>query len=104
MAYYTDSLISFGTLPPIILAAPEAAVTRALQLAPNPSASGRFQLTGLEGQPATFTIFDPQGRRVLAGYLTGGAPELNLADLPAGLYLLRGAVAGHAFARRLVRE
>ena len=104
LAYYHDAALSFGTRPLLVTGLRESAVARALRVAPNPSATGLFRLEGFTDARISYAVLDPQGRRVRAGQLTAAAPELNLTDLPAGLYLLRGAVDGHVFTRRLVRE
>lgn len=90
----------------ILLAAADAyhSFPQGVSVTPNPSATGEFRLEGLAEAPVSYAVFDAQGRRVRVGQLTSTTPELNLSDLPAGLYLLRGHVAGRAFSQRLVRE
>lgn len=100
---YRDNIVSFGTVPPL-LGYHEAAATAALTVAPNPSVSGRFQLNGLAARATSYRVFDALGRCVQHGQLRATQTEVNLTDQPAGLYLLRGEVAGQAFTRRLVRE
>ena len=101
LQYYVDPTMSFGVRPSIrVTGMAETAATAALSVAPNPSASGRFRVEGVTGA-TTYAVFDAQGRRVRAGELSS-APEVDLTDVPAGLYLLRGEVGGQAFTRRLL--
>ncbi len=100
---YSDGNLRYGVAPVLGLSA-ESAATRALQPAPNPSANGRFRLSGLVDTAVGYAVFDGRGRRVRAGHLTAASAVIDLGELPAGLYLLRGALDGQAFTRRLVRE
>ncbi len=105
ISYYNGGNgVVLGLRPQGILSVKEAAATRHLSVAPNPSANGRFRLDGLGSKAASYAIYDGQGRQVRVGKLTAADASINLADLPGGLYMLRGEVAGAAFTRRLVRE
>ncbi|MBC7447660.1 MAG: T9SS type A sorting domain-containing protein [Hymenobacteraceae bacterium] len=103
LRFYSDGIVSVGTRPQIVTGLAEASATRALQFAPNPSATGRFCLVGQVIFPINYTVCDALGRRVCSGQLTAAAPEIILPNVAPGLYLLRGEAGGQAFARRLVR-
>ncbi len=104
LLFYTDSGGTFGQRPRVIMSTPHPVVALGPQLVPNPSATGVFAVEDGLTEPLRYRIFDTQGRCVQTGRLTGSSPALSLATLPAGLYLLRGEMAGRPFARRLVRE
>ncbi len=99
---YSDAQLTYGTRPSAILGLAANLPETALTIAPNPSATGRFQLTGTA---LTYTVFDALGRRVLTGATTPAATDLDLSARPAGLYVLRATdAAGRGLTRRLVRE
>ncbi len=99
---YADTQLTYGTRPTIVLATVADLPETALTVAPNPSATGRFQLTGTA---LTYTVFDALGRRVQTGATAPAATELDLSARPAGLYVLRATdAAGRGLTRRLVRE
>ncbi len=104
LVYYVDNEGSFGQQPRIVSGVTETAATRVLQIAPNPSASGRFRLEGLTTEGVAYIVVDAQGRRVSSGQLTAADAEISLRSIPAGLYLLRGEVGKRVFTRRLVRQ
>jgi hypothetical protein len=103
LRYYADNGGSFGQRPTIVSGIAESALTRALQLAPNPS-TGRFSINDLAEKLIDYEIVDAKGCQVRRGRLSAANAAVDLSDQPAGMYLLRGTVAGQAFTRRLVRE
>jgi hypothetical protein len=81
-----------------------------LSVAPNPTADGRFNVT-LTGyhQAAALTLFDALGRPVRQVAISAPNPAgttqlLNIAPLPAGLYILQVRTAGGIDTRQIVRE
>lgn len=59
-----------------------------IRLHPNP-ATDRLILERLGTAPAPFTVYDTQGRILLAGTANGTRTSVDIASLPSGLYLLR---------------
>lgn len=99
---YSDGTISFGAAPTIPLTAPDESTMAQLTVAPNPSADGRFTLHGLTAA-VLYRIHDALGRQVSAGCLTIEQAVVELTNVPAGIYWLRGTKPGGAsFTRRLI--
>lgn len=85
-----------------------AAKPAAGQLAvfPNPATTS-LTLTGLGASPTTIAVYDPQGRLVRRLQVTqpSEATVLNVADLPAGLYIIRATgSSGAAQTQRFVKN
>jgi PKD repeat protein len=73
-------------------------------VSPNPFANSLF-ITWQEGpQPWTATLYASDGRQVLAHACAGEHATLNVAHLPAGVYLLRVSGGGKEAAFRVVKE
>ncbi len=76
--------------------------TSSLVLFPNP-ASGLLQVSGLATPPARYRICDPTGRALLQGACLSNT--LEVATLPAGLYLLTvWEKSGQQHTRRFIKE
>ncbi len=67
-----------------------------LALYPNPATE---RLT-IQGMAATATIFDALGRPVLTTSLPGGTATVRVADLPAGVYVVRAGRATQRFVKQ----
>jgi hypothetical protein len=68
-------------------------------VAPNP-ASEQFTITATSPLFDAYILYDPQGRKVLEGALTGTTTILHVATLAKGNYLLK--IAGNAAPKQLV--
>lgn len=75
----------------------------ALVLYPNPS-QGSIQVIVPGVENAQVRVYDFQGRMVLRRTIDGGSSNLNLAELPNGLYLIRLKADGRDFQRRIILE
>lgn len=103
LQYFSDGVLSFGTLPIITGQAEEAAVFAGVTISPNPAADGLFQVSGFAAETVvTYDVLDVLGQRVCAGTLAAGS-MLNLAECRPGVYWLHTEAAGKRISRRLVR-
>lgn len=103
LVYYTDADLTFGTRPSLVTAAGDDITRAVLQVSPNPSNDGRYHVTGVGN--VRYDVIDARGSRVCSGQLAGASTEIDLAQQPAGLYVLRLTDAvGRGISRRLVRE
>jgi len=89
-------------------AAPPAVDGRTFALAPNPLSGGcaALRCSLPKTQPATLSVFDVAGRRVLAQTTSGGAgtASLDLRKLKAGVYLVGVTTEGFSTTQKLVVE
>lgn len=92
-------------LAPGVLAAAGPKSLASLQVYPNP-ARGTLHLTlAATGQPQRVQLLNLAGQRVLTQPLTSLTPQLDVRQLPAGVYLLRVEYAqGAPATRRVVIE
>ncbi|MFD2720469.1 RICIN domain-containing protein [Hymenobacter monticola] len=77
----------------------------AFSVLPNPAVQGRFVVKlaeELATGPVTMTLADVQGRVVYRGSSAGQAEVLVVADVPAGLYLLRVTGAQRSYSAKVV--
>lgn len=78
-------------------------------LHPNPTRGPMtLQLTGAAAEPTTVEVFDVLGRRMLRGDLgvqptDSSVHRLDLADAPAGLYIVRVSSGSESVTKRLVK-
>nr|WP_230687569.1 T9SS type A sorting domain-containing protein [Hymenobacter ruricola] len=86
----------------LLSATERAAAALGLEVFPNPAASDvQLRLPG--GKRLTdLRLVDAQGRLVRT--FADGAASLSVRGLPAGLYVLRGTVAGQEVSRRVAVE
>ncbi len=89
-----------------VVAREEPQITQAFQVYPNPSGDGRVtldlgQALLADGQ---LEVMDMQGRRLQVRALPAGAQryQVQLQDLPAGMYLLRVQDESHSATQRLI--
>ncbi|MBD3161099.1 MAG: hypothetical protein GF346_02905 [Candidatus Eisenbacteria bacterium] len=111
---FDDQRYEWTVRPPATDVAEEETSVPALQLRAGPVPTrGAVDLvaTGLNGRPATIGIYDPAGRRVRTLW-NGTVPEAGIrwdgkddrgVEAPAGIYLVRMAVADRELTRRIVR-
>lgn len=96
----TNAALFFAPYQQIMVSAKEQAVQPLRALYPNP-ARDHFYLPGLP-LGAEVQLFDSQGRlRQQYDYSSPGQP-FGIADLPAGLYLLKAWADGNAWSGKLV--
>ena len=96
---YANRTIKFSSDAPIVGVAEANAATRparlSLRILPNPARAGnplRLIVSGLNGRTASFSIYDPLGRRLLTRPLDHSTTRpllLDVSALPAGVFLLR---------------
>ncbi|OAV43815.1 M12 family metallo-peptidase [Lewinella sp. 4G2] len=67
------------------------AAVAGLSVFPNPT-SGNVVLSIPAGDDVPYTLFDATGRSLRQGNFVGGRAELNLTELPAGVYTVRTPV------------
>lgn len=58
-----------------------------LNIYPNPVNGGKVYITSKSGQAKDIEIFNVLGKRVLSASISG--KELNIADLTAGVYIIK---------------
>ncbi|MDO7874141.1 hypothetical protein Q5H93_05305 [Hymenobacter sp. ASUV-10] len=97
---FTQPLLGRLALP--VITSMQAAASSLLQLAPNPAHSAVILTLPAAAAPQAFVLLDALGRPVRHYVVPAGATSarLDVAGLPAGLYVLRGAGAS----RKLVLE
>jgi hypothetical protein len=110
LAYYrlrqvdTDGSV---TLSGVVAVAAGSTETPALTITPNPGA-GRFELwtDAAPGQQLQLTVHSALGAEVLRQQLTVDAqrPQLDLSQLPAGVYLVRVQTAAGQHTARVVKQ
>jgi hypothetical protein len=76
-----------------------------ISVAPNPAAEQMtIRAEGRPGGHATIVVSDMAGRAVLHAEMQGIEINLNMKALPAGIYLLRYADAGHSEVIRIRKQ
>ncbi|MFD2786793.1 T9SS C-terminal target domain-containing protein [Hymenobacter rubripertinctus] len=93
--------LSFGPLGP--LATTAGALAARVQAYPNPAHS-QLTIVRPAGGTASATLLNAVGQVVRTVALPTAQTTLDVADLPAGLYLVRVVVNGEAVTKRLVVE
>ena len=73
---------------------------RNLTVSPNPVTDGFFNVDGLAGMAVS--LYDSFGRTVLT--ITNSGNQIDVAQLPPGIYLARFTVAGDAATRKIIVE
>jgi len=67
---------------------------------PNPVTNGKVYISTLKNEPKTILIFDVLGTQVMKTTILG--KELNIADLDAGVYVLRVFEKNKVATRKLI--
>lgn len=73
---------------------------KGLQLYPNPVTEGKVYISTSLNQPKEILIYDVLGTQMLKTTIL--RKELNLSDLPPGVYLLRVNESGRSATRKLI--
>lgn len=73
---------------------------KGLQLYPNPVTEGKVYISTALNQPKDILIYDVLGTQILKTTIL--RRELNLSDLPPGVYLLRIIENGRSTTRKLI--
>ena len=79
----------------------DAHATDAFTMFPNPTAD-ILNLTGLTAEPARITLHDMAGRVIFSQSVSDGRLQMNVADLPDGLYFVQFQSVSSSSAQRLV--
>ena len=104
-----NGCVSAASAPLVVTASRQPLAGTSLNVYPNPTPDGhlRVELTGYRTN-ADLTVLDALGREVFAVLVpvSGGtaSQSVNLASLPAGVYLLRVQTADGLDTRRIVKE
>jgi hypothetical protein len=75
--------------------------TSTLTISPNPS-KGIFELSATETINDSFYVYDPQGRVILEGKISGAITHIDLSTYSNGIYVLKLDAAASVY--RLVKE
>ncbi len=74
-----------------------------LQIYPNPATSGRIYIsTENNSQTKTIEIYDMLGKKVFEATLNSNNKEINIANLTAGIYLIKIKENNNSETRKLV--
>jgi len=71
-----------------------------LNIYPNPVSSGRIYVTSKSGQSKDVEIFDVLGKKILQATLS--TKELNIAELTAGVYIIKVKEGDATATRKLI--
>ncbi|MCR9287289.1 MAG: T9SS type A sorting domain-containing protein [Bacteroidetes bacterium] len=72
-----------------------------IQIFPNPT-SGELEIVGEELEGATIKIFDNMGKQVQSLILS--KQELDISDLPNGMYFIQINQEGRLFESKIIKE
>lgn len=95
---YLDSMMTAPIVP-----APEIKTPEKLAVYPNPATAEVTLPLGEEG-PCEIRIFDLNGRLVIGNTIDGREGKVNIAGLPAGMYILKAHGGGMVRTAKLVKQ